>query len=223
VLISGEPGIGKSRLAEAFRQSVIGEPHARLRYFCSPHLQDSALFPIIAQLARAAGFEGGDTTEAKLDKLEALIAANAPAEGDVPLLAELLPVPFEGRYAALDLTPQRKKEKTFEALLRQLADLARRQPVLVIFEDLHWADPTSRELPHCRTGRTFAGAVDRDVPPRDSSVLDRPVAFDDILSEAPWTGRKRRVGSRNGRQHRRAVERGCGRDRRTQRWRAAIS
>jgi TolB-like protein/class 3 adenylate cyclase/predicted ATPase len=146
VLISGEPGIGKSRLAEAFRECVIGEPHARLRYFCSPHHQDSALFPIIGQLERAAGFEGGDTPEAKLDKLAALIAANAPAEGDVPLLAELLSVPFGGRYVALDLTAQRKKEKTFEALLRQFAGLARQQPVLMIFEDLHWADPTSREL-----------------------------------------------------------------------------
>jgi hypothetical protein len=146
VLISGEPGIGKSRLAEAFRECVMGEPHARLRYFCSPHHQDSALFPIIGQLERAAGFAGGDTPEAKLGKLEALIAANAPAEGDVALLAELLSLSFEGRYAALELTPQRKKEKTFEALLRQFAGLARRQPVLVIFEDLHWADPTSREL-----------------------------------------------------------------------------
>src|SRR6202011_636466 len=146
VLVSAEPGIGKSRLAEAFRESIAGEPHTRLRYFCSPHRQDSALFPFIAQLERAAGFERDDSPAARLDKLEALVAATAPAEGDVQSLAELLAVPLDNRYPALELTPQRKKEKTFEALLRQVAGLAKRQPVLMIFEDLHWADPSSREL-----------------------------------------------------------------------------
>jgi predicted ATPase len=146
VLISAEPGIGKSRLAEAFRESIAGEPHNRLRYFCSPHRQDSALFPFIGRLERDAGFERNDTNAARLDKLEVLVAANAPAEGDVQSLAELLAVPLDNRYPALDLAPQRKKEKTFEALLRQVAGLAKRQPVLMIFEDLHWADPSSREL-----------------------------------------------------------------------------
>jgi len=146
VLISAEPGIGKSRLAEAFRLSLEGEPHNRLRYFCSPHHQDSALFPFIEQLERAAGFERDDTPSVRLEKLEALVAANASAEGDVQLLAEMLSVPLDGRYPALDLIPQPKKERTFEALLRQLSGLATRQPVLMIFEDLHWADPSSREL-----------------------------------------------------------------------------
>jgi class 3 adenylate cyclase len=146
VLISAEPGIGKSRLAEAFRNSIAREQHTRLRYFCSPHHRDSALFPFIGQIERAAGFARDDTLAAKLDKLEALLAPNAPAECDVALLAELLSLPFGDRYPALDFTPQRKKEKTFEALLRQFAGLAERQPVLMIFEDLHWADPTSREL-----------------------------------------------------------------------------
>jgi class 3 adenylate cyclase/predicted ATPase len=146
VLISADPGVGKSRLAEAFHQSLEGEPHTRLGYFSSPHHQDSALFPFIAQLERAAGFEREDTPAARLDKLKALLAANAPIEGDVQFLAELLSVPPDGRYPTLDLTPQRKKQKTFEALLRQLAGLGRGQPVLMIFEDLHWADPTSREL-----------------------------------------------------------------------------
>src|SRR5262249_18353840 len=114
--------------------------------FCSPHHQDSALLPFIAQLERAAGFEREDTPLTKLEKLQTLVVANASAEGDVQLLAEMLSVPLDGRYRALDLTPQRKKEKTFDALLRQLAASARRQPVLMIFEDLHWADPSSREL-----------------------------------------------------------------------------
>jgi hypothetical protein len=146
VLVSGEPGIGKSRLVEAFRESLEGEPHTRLRYFCSPHHQESALFPFIGQLERKSGFERDDTPSARLDKLEALVRANASAPGDLPLLAELLSIPLDNRYPVLDLTPQRKKEKTFDALLGQLTGLARQRPVLIIFEDLHWSDPTSREL-----------------------------------------------------------------------------
>src|SRR5262249_20417739 len=146
VLISAEPGIGKSRLTEAFRQSIHGELHTRLRYFCSPHRQDSALFPFIGQLERAADFERDDTPAARLDKLERLVAANGPTEGDLQSLAELLGVPLDDRYSALDMTPQRKKEKTFEALLRQVGGLAKRHAVLMIFEDLHWGDPSSREL-----------------------------------------------------------------------------
>ena len=146
VLISAEPGIGKSRLIEEFRDSIEGEQHIRLRYFCSPHHQDSTLFPFVGQLERAAGFTSEDTPSTKLDKLEALLAPNAPADGDVPLLAELLSLPFDDSYPPLDFTPKQKKEKTFEALLRQFAGLASRQHLLMIFEDLHWADPTSREL-----------------------------------------------------------------------------
>jgi class 3 adenylate cyclase/predicted ATPase len=146
VLISAEPGIGKSRLTEAFRQSLAGEPLTRLRYFCSPHHRNSALFPIIRQLERAAGFEGGDSPNVKLGKLEALVAAGTSAEGDMPLLARLLSLPLQGRYPVTDLSPQRKKERTFEALLRQFTNLTQQRPVLMVFEDLQWADPTSREL-----------------------------------------------------------------------------
>ena len=144
VLLSGEPGIGKSRLTVALQERLQNEPHTRLRYFCSPHHQDSALHPTIAQLGRAAGFERDDTPERKLDKLAALLAAASPEDG--ALLAELLSLPTEGRFPPLQLTPQRKKEKTFEALLRQLEDLARQGPVLMLFEDVHWIDPSSREL-----------------------------------------------------------------------------
>jgi class 3 adenylate cyclase/tetratricopeptide (TPR) repeat protein len=146
VLVSGEPGIGKSRLAAALTEHPHSEPHTRLPYFCSPYHQDSALYPFIAQLERAAGFARDDTPEAKLDRLEALLAPTAPPDEDIALLADLLLLPASGRYQPLDLTPQRKKEKTFEAWLRQLGALAVQQPVLVIFEDLHWIDPTSREL-----------------------------------------------------------------------------
>jgi class 3 adenylate cyclase len=115
VLLSGEPGIGKSRLIAALQERIENEAHTRIRYFCSPHHQDSALHPIIAQLERAAGFEREDTPEVKLDKL-AVFAPASPEDG--ALLAELLSLPTEGRFPPIQLSPQRKKEKTFEALLR---------------------------------------------------------------------------------------------------------
>jgi class 3 adenylate cyclase len=143
-LLSGEPGIGKSRLTAALSQQIADQPHTRLRYFCSPHHQDSALYPFIIQLERAAGFTRDDTAEQKLGKLKALLAPGAENSEEIALLAELLSLPS----AASDLTlsPQRKREKLFEALLRQLDVVARKRPVLMVFEDAHWIDPTSREL-----------------------------------------------------------------------------
>jgi len=145
VLVSGEPGIGKSRLTAALSAHIESEPHTRLRYFCSPHDQESALYPFIGQLERAAGFARDDTTATKLDKLEALLGDGAEP-GDLSLIAEMLSLSGGERFPPLDLSPQRKKERTLSALLRQLLALARRQPVFMIFEDLHWIDPTSREL-----------------------------------------------------------------------------
>ncbi len=144
VLISGEPGIGKSRLTAALSEHIETEPHTRLRYFCSPHHQDSALYPFIAQLERAAGFARDDAAEARLGKLRALLAPGAPDDDDFALLSELLSLPSSA--AELNLSPQRKREKLFEALLNQLAALARQQSVLMVFEDAHWIDPTTREL-----------------------------------------------------------------------------
>ncbi|MBV8334257.1 MAG: AAA family ATPase, partial [Alphaproteobacteria bacterium] len=146
VLLSGEAGIGKSRLVDALHDRLAGEPHKRLRYFCSPPHQDSALYPFITQLERAARFEREDRVETRLDKLEALLGPASPPREDFALLAELLSLPAEPRYPPLGLSPQRKKDKTFEALLRQLEALARQHPVLFICEDLHWIDPSSREL-----------------------------------------------------------------------------
>ena len=146
VLISGEPGIGKSRLTIALQQRIDPAPHTRIRYFCSRHHQDSAFHPVITQLEHAAGFERNDDTETKLDKLEAIFGHNSPANGDIGLIAELLSVPRGDRHPPPDLTPQRKKERLFAALLRQLDGISGRQPVLMIFEDLHWIDPTSREF-----------------------------------------------------------------------------
>ena len=147
VLISGEAGIGKSHLAQAFRNSLAGEAYTRLRYQCSPHHLLSAFYPIIAQLELAAGFSMADAASVRLDKLETLLArGSVDWQTTVPLLADLLSIPFEERYAPLDLSPQRQKELTFEALCGQLAGLAEAEPVLMIFEDAHWIDPTSHEV-----------------------------------------------------------------------------
>jgi class 3 adenylate cyclase/predicted ATPase len=147
-LLTGEPGIGKSRIAAALHKAVEAEPHIRLRYFCSSHHTDSALYPFIAQLQRAAGFARENAPAAKLDKLEALLAqAGERIEAvEMGLLADLLALSTDDRYPPLALEPQRRKEKTFEILLRQLDGLARQLPVLMIFEDAHWIDPTSHEL-----------------------------------------------------------------------------
>jgi class 3 adenylate cyclase/predicted ATPase len=146
VLISGEPGIGKSRVTAAFEERLHAEPHIRLRYFCSPYHQDSSLFPFIDQLGRAAGFARDDMPAAKLEKLENVLARAAPPDEDMAFLGDLLSLPSSERHPLPNLSPQRKKEKTLEALIRQLEGLARQQPVLIVIEDAHWIDPTSREL-----------------------------------------------------------------------------
>jgi class 3 adenylate cyclase/predicted ATPase len=147
VLIAGEAGIGKSRIAQTILERLSGEPHTRLRYFCSPHHQDSALYPGIMQMRRAAGFRREDTAEERLAKLEAVLlqATNDLSEA-VPLLADLLSISPGDRYLPLNLTPQERKAKTLRAQLAQVEGLAARQPVAMVFEDVHWCDPTTREL-----------------------------------------------------------------------------
>jgi class 3 adenylate cyclase/predicted ATPase len=146
VLVSGEPGLGKSRITVAFEERFQAEPHFRQRYFCSPYRQDSALFPFIDQMARAARFAPADPPASKLEKLEALLARGSPPDEDIALIVDLLSMPGSGRHPLPNLSPQRKKERTLEALIGRLESLARRRPVVTIFEDVHWIDPTSREL-----------------------------------------------------------------------------
>src|SRR5262245_10884410 len=147
VLISGEPGIGKSRLVAALAERIAGEPHTRLRYQCSPYHTNSALHPFIAQLERAAGFKADDAPEQKLDKLEALLAMGASqVQAVAPLFAALLSISFGERYPPLALSPTQQRRRTLAGLLDQFEGLARRQPILLFFEDAQWADATSLEL-----------------------------------------------------------------------------
>jgi len=175
VLLSGEAGIGESRLTAALLERLVGEPHTRLRYFCSPQHANSAFFPIIRQIERAAGFSHTDTGPAKLDKLDAVLALASTSEQDAALFADLLPLPNDGRYPALELTPQQRRQKTLEALGSQLVALSRSRPVLMIFEDAHWADPTSLEV--------FGRVVDQiAIHPMLLLITFRPEF------EPPWIG-----------------------------------
>jgi class 3 adenylate cyclase/tetratricopeptide (TPR) repeat protein len=194
-LISGEPGIGKSRLVETIVERLAGEAHTRPRYFCSPHHQDSALYPSITQLERAAGFRREDKGEQRLEKLEAVLAQGMDdLDQVVPLLADLLSIPTSDRYPPLDLTPQKRKEKTLQALVAQLEGLAARQPVLMVWEDVHWSDPTTREALDLIVSR---------VPGLRVLVI---ITFRPEFS-APWVGRPQvsfinlgRLGPRQGEQ-----------------------
>ena len=176
VLLSGEAGIGKSRLTAALLEMLSSEPHTRLRYFCSPQHTDSTLYPIISQMERAAGLAHDDTAQRKLDKLDAMLAQTSTSKQDAALFAEMLSLPNDGRYPALDLEPQQRRQKTLEALTAQMEALSRQNPVLMIFEDAHWTDPTSLE--------TFSRVVDRL---RSLPVL-LIVTFRPEF-EPPWIGR----------------------------------
>ena len=176
VLLSGEAGIGKSRLTAALLERFAAEPHTRLRYFCSPQHTDSAFYPIISQMQRAARFAHDDTAQAKLDKLDTVLAQSFTPRQDAALFAEMLSLPNDGRYPVLQLLPQQRRQRTFEALTTQIEALSRQRPVLMIFEDVHWIDPTSLEA----LGRS----VDRI---RSLGVLLIITHRPDF--EPPWIGR----------------------------------
>ena len=176
VLLSGEAGIGKSRLTAALLERLAFEPYTRLRYFCSPQHTDSAFYPIISQMERAAGLAHDDTTQSKLDKLDAVLAQTSTPIQNAALFAEMLSLPNDGRYPALDLAPEERRQKTQEALTAQLAGLTRQRPALMIVEDAHWVDPTSLEV--------FGRTVDQiKTLPVLLIVTFRPEF------NAPWAGR----------------------------------
>ena len=176
VLLSGEAGIGKSRLTAALLERLASEPHTRLRYFCSPQHTDSAFYPIISQMERAAGLAHDDTPQARLDKLDAVVAQTSTSPQDSALFAEMLSLSNDGRYPALELIPEQRRQRTLEALTTRVARLASQQPVLMIVEDVHWVDPTSLEA--------FGRTVDRiKTLPVLLIVTFRPEF------SAPWAGR----------------------------------
>jgi hypothetical protein len=146
VLLSGEPGIGKSRITQVFRELIASEPHTRLRYQCSPYYSNTAFYPITDQLERAAGYARDASQDTKLDKLEALLKQGTEQVAEAaPLVAALLSLPVD-RYPPVNLSARLQKEKTIEVLAEQVAGLAQQHPVLMIFEDAHWADPTTLDL-----------------------------------------------------------------------------
>jgi hypothetical protein len=176
VLLSGEAGIGKSRLTVALLERLAEEPHTRARYFCSSRRASSALYPIIRQMERAVGLAHDDTPQARLDKLDALLAKTSTSTQDAALFAEMLSLPNDGRYPALELSPQQRRQRTLEALNLQMEALSRSSPVLMIFEDVHWIDPTSMEA----LGRM----VDRIRALRVLLIVTYRPEF-----ELPWVGR----------------------------------
>ena len=176
VLLSGEPGIGKSRLTAALLEHLAGEPHTRLRYFCSPQHTDSTLYPIISQMQRAAGLAYDDTTQAKLDKLDTVLAQTFTPGQDAALFAEMLSLPNDGRYPVLELAPPQRRQRTLEALTKQIEALSREKPVLMILEDVHWIDPTSLEA--------FGRAIDRITTLAGLLIITYRPEF-----EPPWIGR----------------------------------
>ena len=176
VLLSGEAGIGKSRLTASFMERLTGEPRTRLRYFCSPQHTDSALYPVISQMERAAGFVHDDTAQKRLDKLDAVLAQTSTSAEDAALFAEMLSLPNDGRRPKLDLSPVHRRQRTLGALVSQMEALARQNPVLMIFEDAHWTDPTTLEL--------FGRIVDRIPSLRVLLIVTFRPEF-----EPPWIGR----------------------------------
>jgi class 3 adenylate cyclase len=175
VLLCGEPGIGKSRIAQVLHERLAQVPHTRLRWQCSPYLTSSAFHPITNHLERAAGFERDDTPQTKLDKLEAALALSAEELPAVaPLIAALLSLPIE-RYPARMLSPQKQKELTMAALADQVVRLAQGQPVLMIVEDAHWIDPSTLE--------TLALMVERI---RNAAILLIITCRPEFVP--PWTG-----------------------------------
>ena len=218
VLLSGEPGIGKSRVIRTLRERLGDEPYTPLSHYCSPYHTNSALYPVIGLLERAARLDRDEPPEAQLAKLEAVLGRSSDRLDEVvPLLAALLGVPTGERYPALTLTPEVQKRRTLQALVDQLAGLAAQQPVLALYEDVHWIDPSTLEL---------LGLVIERVRQLPVLVL---ITFRPEF-QPPWTGQAhvttltmsrlgRRQGARSGRRGSRATSR-CRRRSSSRSWRA---
>ena len=175
VLLSGEPGIGKSRLTAAVLERLAVEPHTRLRYFCSPQHTDSALYPIISQMERAAGFAHDDTAQVKLDKLDALLAQSFTPRQDAALLSGNAVAAKRWTLSDTRTCPAAAPTENAGSAYAKLEMLSRSNPVLMIFEDVHWLDPTSLEVLGRTVDRlkTLAGAANHHVPTRVRAAVGR--------------------------------------------------
>ena len=180
VLVSGEAGIGKSRVILAIREHIANEPHVRLRLQCSPYHTHSELYPFITQLARAANIQHENTPQQRLNKLESMLRrASERVEDVAPLFATLLSIPSDDHQGLLELNPEQLKQRTFTAFIEQLEGLSAKQHVLVVLEDIHWIDPTSLELlsavigsvRHCRVLFLMSFRPDFHPPWQDQSHM----------------------------------------------------
>ena len=191
-LLSGEAGIGKSRILSALRERIGDEPHITVRYQCSPHHGNDAFYPISGQIWHAAGFVGGERVTERLDKLETMITRSGlNAKETTPFLAALLFISLEARYAPLEMAPSEQKERTIAALIALFVGLTKDAPVLALLEDAHWIDPTSFDV--------FSRIVDRLPGLRALLVITFRPEF-----AAPWVGRAHVASfslSRFGRRH----------------------
>jgi class 3 adenylate cyclase/tetratricopeptide (TPR) repeat protein len=193
VLLSGEAGIGKSRILTALRERIGDEPHLRVRYQCSPHHANDAFYPITSHIWHAAGFASDEQAATRLDKLEAMIARSGLDPKEIgPLLAALLSIRGEERYAPLEMAPSEQKERTIAALISLLEGLTKEAPVLALLEDAHWIDPTSLDV--------FGRLVDRLTSLRLLLVIAVRPEF-----AAPWLGRAHVASLQLGRFARRQV------------------
>ncbi len=176
VLLSGEAGVGKSRILAALRDGIDAEKHVTLRYQCSPHHVNDAFHPIARHLSHAAGFVRGEPPARQLDKLEAMIAPSGLAFDEIaPYLAALLSIPLERRYPPIQMSPAHQKEQTVKALIDLFVGLSKDNPTLLLLEDVHWIDPTSLDL--------FNQLIDRLANVRALLVITFRPEF-----VAPWQG-----------------------------------
>jgi class 3 adenylate cyclase/tetratricopeptide (TPR) repeat protein len=189
VLLSGEPGIGKSRIAADLLAKLHGEAFTSLRFFCSADHDDSTLHPLLARIERAADFKRDDTSDRKLEKLEALLSWSRDRSTDVVLLADLLSIPTKGRYPPLTLNAELRKEKTLATLVAQFEAMAAHRPTMLICEDAQWIDATSLELLNRLIARIGASSA-------MILVTFRPEF------KPPWLGQPHVISQQLGRLHR---------------------